>query len=61
MYLVMAEFHFAATPTAGHQPSLLKSLQNLINVPCADTVVDFYLFITFFQLQFKQKKPPAIS
>lgn len=44
MYLVMAEFHFAATPTAGDQPSLLKLLQNLINVICADTEVDFFIY-----------------
>lgn len=44
MDLGMAEFHFAAAPTAGNQPSLPKRLQNLINVARADTVLDF-LFI----------------
>lgn len=41
MDLVMAEFHFAAAPTAGNQPSLPKRLQNLINVARADAAVAF--------------------
>ena len=42
MYLVMAGFHFAATPTAGHQPSLMRLLQSVINITCADTAVGFF-------------------